>query len=206
MKTILTLCCLLVRLFALGQTAINQPVATQIDSLYAIDQQVQTDIIEASKRGAAKPTMDSLYARQFATFNKHIPFIKRIVTQYGYPTIDRVGKQPSTHFFLLVQHADADVAFQEQMPAVLGEEVRKGNIAGSNFAMLTDRVLLARGKPQQYGSQVSYDENGNAVPRNLADSAGCNARRKAYGLPPLADYLKLIGDLHKQMNPGKYPR
>jgi hypothetical protein len=126
------------------------------------------------------------------------------VNTHGYPTVERVGKEASSHFFLLVQHADADVAFQEQMLALIEPEVKAGNVAGSNFAMLIDRVLLARGKSQLFGSQVSYDDKGNAFAKNLQDAAHCNDRRKQYGLMQLEEYLKLMSDMHKQMNPGRY--
>lgn len=62
-----------------------------------------------------------------------------------------------------------------------------------NLAYLTDRVYLAEGKPQIYGTQVSYDDvQGKASPMRLEDPAGVNARRAKIGLEPIEEYLQLF--------------
>ena len=56
-------------------------------------------------------------------------------------------------------------------------------------ALLTDRVLLARGKPQRYGTQL---EGGMGAPlrlRPVEDPAGVDGRRAAMHLMPEATYL-----------------
>jgi hypothetical protein len=179
-------------------------LAKLIDSLYVIDQQVQTDIMEANKNGASPEKMQELFAFQFETFKKHIPIVKKIVAENGYPTIELVGKESSNHFFLLVQHADADLEFQGQMLKFIKEEVKKSNVQGSNFAYLTDRVLLGQGKSQLFGSQLEYNQQGNALARNLAKPKTVNKRRSKYGMESLEAYLQKASDFHKQMNPGKY--
>jgi hypothetical protein len=126
------------------------------------------------------------------------------VAENGYPTIKMVGKESSNHFFYLVQHADADLEFQAQMLGFLKKEVKKGNVKGSDFAYLTDRVLLGQGKPQLFGSQLEYNSQGNALSRNLTKPQKVNQRRHKYGMETLEAYLKRASDFHKQMNPGKY--
>ena len=54
------------------------------------------------------------------------------------------------------------------------------------------RVLLAEGKPQEYGTQVTA-RDGQHVPRNLRDPDTVDQRRAEMDLTPLADYLKLFG-------------
>jgi hypothetical protein len=66
-----------------------------------------------------------------------------------------------------------------------------GEVLQSNLAYLTDRVLLAEGKKQQYGTQVTVVD-GKWAPRPLEDEANVDKRRAAAGLSPLAEYLKLI--------------
>ena len=60
-----------------------------------------------------------------------------------------------------------------------------------NVASLTDRVLLAEGTKQRYGTQVTVVD-GKWTPRPLEDEAHVDKRRAAAGLSPLAEYLKLI--------------
>jgi hypothetical protein len=69
--------------------------------------------------------------------------------------------------------------------------VKRGNAQPSNLALLEDRVALAEGRHQIYGSQVSAgatpEEN---YVRPLADPDHVDERRAAVGLEPLAEYVK----------------
>jgi hypothetical protein len=67
--------------------------------------------------------------------------------------------------------------------------MRNGELSRQQYALLTDRVLLAQGKKQRYGSQVEV-KDGQSVPLPLDDAEHVDARRATMGLEPLADYLK----------------
>ena len=45
--------------------------------------------------------------------------IREIVSEYGWPTIDMVGKEASQAAWIIVQHADYDKAFQERMLKIM---------------------------------------------------------------------------------------
>lgn len=59
----------------------------------------------------------------------------------------------------------------------------------------TDRVATARGQPQVYGSQANLID-GHVVLEPIADSAEVDARRARVGLPPLAEYVRLLDSLY----------
>lgn len=111
-----------------------------------------------------------------------------VVKQHGWPTITRVGVDGAHAAWLLVQHADVDVKFQrqclDQMAALPASEVSQ-----SNLAYLTDRVLLAEGKKQRYGTQFTFAD-GKWSPRPLEDEAQVDQLRASVGLPSLAEYTK----------------
>jgi len=48
--------------------------------------------------------------------------------------------------FVLVAHVEADLQFQERMLKVFSERLRDREVRGSQFALLTDKVLRAQGK------------------------------------------------------------
>ena len=62
--------------------------------------------------------------------------------------------QEARKAWLLVQHADADVKFQRRCLDLMAR-LPKGEVSISNLAYLTDRVLLAEGKKQLYGTQFT---------------------------------------------------
>ena len=63
------------------------------------------------------------------------------------------------------------------------------------MAYLTDRVLVAEGKPQRYGSQF-FTVDGELKPRPIEDEANVDARRKEVGLGTMAQYTKLMKGLN----------
>lgn len=189
-----------INVFGYTQNNAKAELSTIIDSLYAVDQKVQTDIIDAMKNGVSSEKATKLFETEKETFRRHIPILKKLVQENGYPTWELVGKESSGRFFFLVQHADADLAFQEKMMEHIEKEVSTGNVSGRDFAYLTDRIRIAKNEPQLYGTQLEYDTEGNAKPRNLYEPENCNQRRKEYDLEPLEDYLEWATEQYKEMN------
>lgn len=183
-----------------AQTAENPKLKMEIDRLYEIDQKVQNDIISASQNGAGKERIDELIKRQLETFKTHVPILKEIVQKHGFPTVDMVGEQSSTNFSVLIQHADSDVKFQRQCLKIQEKFVKKKQVSPKLFAFLTDRVNINSGKQQIYGTQLTYDADGKAIPKSLKDPKNVNKRRASLWLEPIEDQLKRATDLHKMQN------
>jgi len=114
-----------------------------------------------------------------------------VVAQRGWPGRSLVGADGAEAAWVLVQHADADTAFQVRMLPFVERAYRAGEATGQQFALLTDRVATARGALQIYGTQATLVE-GHAVSKPIRDSAGVDTRRAAVGLPPLGEYLRMI--------------
>jgi hypothetical protein len=55
--------------------------------------------------------------------------------------------------------------------------------------MLEDRIRVFEGRLQRYGSQLEQDAHGNMRPHPIEDPEGVHERRRAVGLPPLAEIL-----------------
>ena len=61
--------------------------------------------------------------------------------------------------------------------------------------MLTDRVLVHAGKPQRYGTSFSV-KNGRLVADPIEQVERLDERRASVGLPAMAAYAKLLGELY----------
>jgi len=118
---------------------------------------------------------------------------KTIIRKYGFPGYSLVGEVGSDAFWAIVQHCDDDVAFQQKVLLLMCKEVKKNNASGEKFALLQDRVLINEGHKQLYGTQVRLDlKTHHAKPFPIQDSLTVDVRRKAVGLQPLKNYLKLF--------------
>jgi hypothetical protein len=121
-------------------------------------------------------------------------WMKALVAAEGWPTIARVGAAGANDAWLLVQHADQDVAFQERCLAMLAAAAELGSVDRKNLAYLEDRVASHRGRPQRYGTQF-VQKDGEYVPYELLDPARVDAWRAEVGLGTMAEYTKLIRGL-----------
>lgn len=137
-----------------------------------------------------KVDYDALWDEVARIDSENTAWLKGIVSERGWPRYSDVGVEAGDAAWLLVQHADADPAFQrlclDLMTALPAEEMSQ-----SSLAMLTDRVLLAEGKSQVYGTQFAL-RGGEWVPLDLEDIENVDARRASVGMPPLAEYKEML--------------
>lgn len=182
------------------QTPRNPELAGEIDRLYAIDQQVQADLVSAYQNSASKEKIAELDLQVKETFRNQIPLLKKIIQKHGFPTFDLVGKEMSNNFFTMVQHSDSDLKFQQSALKLIKKHVKTNQVNTRNFAYLTDRVNINLKKAQIYGTQIEYDKSGNAVPKTMQNPETVNERRKSVGLERIEDYLEKMSELHKKLN------
>ena len=117
-------------------------------------------------------------------------FLQDMIEQHGWPTYDMVGKDAAHAAWLLAQHADQHPELQQRILDLMEPLVEQGQAAGSQFAMLTDRVLTGRGEPQVYATQFTYDEEGVLRPSPTIDWENIEQRRASVGLDTMAEYKK----------------
>jgi hypothetical protein len=82
---------------------------------------------------------------------KNTERMKEIVAEINWPTIPKVGEIGSNNAWLLVQHADHDVAFQAYCLELM-KSVPANEIDSTNIAYLEDRVRVNQGRGQLYGT------------------------------------------------------
>jgi hypothetical protein len=131
--------------------------------------------------------------------------MNEIVDHYGWPGRSLVGEDGSLAAWLLVQHADQDRAFQKRCLVLLAEAVKKKDASPQHLAYLTDRVRVGEKAKQVYGTQF-HQVNGKMEPFPIEDEANVDKRRKDVGMPPLAEYRKVMEGAYQpqqKKNAGK---
>jgi hypothetical protein len=159
----------------------------------AADQAVREQVVAAGRLG--KEPDRALSARRDTVDAENTRWLAETVARVGWPGHSMVGVDGADAAFVLVQHADADTAFQARVLPLLERAYHAREATGPQLALLTDRVATARGRPQLYGTQVDLVAS-RAVLKPILDSAGVDARRAAVGLPPLRVYLRLIDSVY----------
>lgn len=129
--------------------------------------------------------------------SENVAFMKNQIAVSGWPTISHDGSDAVHDAFLIVQHADDDPGFQTSALQSMEPYVKRGEISGSIFAALFDRVALAGGKPQRYGTQFSVGKKGCTSARPIEDPEKVDERRASVGLPSLAKYGQTLAEAYK---------
>jgi hypothetical protein len=153
--------------------AIDEPLRATLLQMARDDQ-------ESIRISAADPSrelnaLESMQVDQLIRRNHEL--IRKIVSERGWPGRSLVGDDGAGAAWLVVQHMDMDVEFQQRCLALMQEAFRIGEVSPRNLAYLTDRVLANEGKQQMYGSQ------GGGV-FSAEDEARVDANRAAIGLEP----------------------
>jgi hypothetical protein len=167
------------------------------------DQDARMALIEFMKRHGSDPAKLSadrkaehtkLSEAVAAADKENTARLGKVIDQSGWPTVTQVGKDGAHAAWLLVQHADANPKFQRTCLDLM-TKLPKEEVSQTDVAYLTDRVLLAEGKKQLYGTQFT-SAGGKWEPRPLEEPEKVDERRKAVGLSPLAEYVKQLEALY----------
>lgn len=119
-------------------------------------------------------------------------WLRGAVTRDGWPTRSTAGDSAPQAAWLILQHSP-DTAWQAMMLPELERLASGGELPKGDVALLTDRILVHRGQPQRFGSQFDMS-GGRLVPEPVEDLAGLDARRASVGLPPMAEYVRLLSE------------
>ena len=140
---------------------------------------------------------DSLWKIQKEYDRNNQRFLDSIINKYGWPGFSLIGKEGTTAAFLLAQHADSDLEFQEKCLKLMKKSFLKKDINRQNFAYLMDRVLLKKYEFQLFGSQCMVVDD-IYMPLPLYDKKIVNTLRKYFEMGTLEGYLKGMQDRYNE--------
>lgn len=173
----------------------NAHLATQLKEMTAIDQ-----YYAGAPKDQYEGDWDTWYVARDSVERMHQKVLIDIIAKHGYPGYDLVGKEGESNFWVMTQHCDFDPTWQQSVLLLLKAQVDKNNADANNYGYLVDRVRKNTGRPQLYGTQVDYDQDGQAFIKELENRDQVNERRAALGMEPLESYLNDITRSHFEMN------
>jgi hypothetical protein len=177
----------------------ESPAALHVPAA-AIDEELRGELLammaedQAVRTGQAPPgdnrTPEELVAAMNSVDAANARRMTEILDEFGWPGWSLVGEDGALAAWVLVQHADLDLDLQKRGLALLEAAVAADDASPGDLAYLVDRVRVAEGRPQVYGTQIgAADENGDPTPRTpIEDPENVDARRAAAGLGTLEEY------------------
>ena len=142
----------------------------------------------ARKKWLANPGDGRLGRAVDAIDAENLVWLRNLIAMNGFPLAAQVGKEGVHLAWVFLQHADQNPKLQSDLLPVLEQRYSAGELPANDLARITDRVLMASGKPQQYGTQFDWFAGDFELPEpgRLAE---IDTRRSQLGLMPLTDYV-----------------
>ncbi len=111
-----------------------------------------------------------------------------MVPEDGWFRRSRYGDNAAASAFLVVQHGDE--ALWERFLPVLEGLVPSGEVVGSEYAKMYDRLQMVKDQPQRYGTQMTCPYGtGQWTLWRLEDAERVDELRASVGLGPVAEYV-----------------
>ena len=190
-----------IRLYSAGQVEqvtipemSYEEIAKKIIGLRNADLEFREKLIQSGRLGEG-------YNEEMANLHcRNAKILDKIIDTIGYPTIDKVGKEASEAAWLVVQHSIGQPYLMKKFAELLKAAVNENKADPKDLAYLTDRIAVFEGKPQLYGTQFDWDENGEMNPIQFDDIAKVKQRRKAIGLNALEEQAEIMKERVKNEN------
>ena len=126
----------------------------------------------------------------------NVVYLKSVLDDIGYPDKTKIGAKASKAAFVMAQHADRDINFQKKYLRLMKKSDPKYT-EKKFIAYLDDRIRVAEGKRQYYGTQFKIKSNGELEPQPIFKPKELDKRRKIMGLSEFSYYRRKLENNYK---------
>jgi antitoxin component of RelBE/YafQ-DinJ toxin-antitoxin module len=125
----------------------------------------------------------------------HTQTLNQIVQLQGWPTKAQVTEEGVRAAFSLASHSN-NLSFQQNMlPFIIQSYMDKQGMSGEAVAIFTDKVSIAQGKNQVFGTQADLIDD-KLVFFKIENEDSVDQLRAQMGMTNLAEYKKILVAIH----------
>lgn len=175
----------------------NEELKQSLLEMLEEDARVRTELV------AAGTLFDGYAPRMAEVHERNARALERIVDEHGWPGNSLVGPDGAQAAWVIAQHAIGMPDFQRRCLPLLKEAAARGETEPAYVAYLEDRIRFHERRPQRYGTQFDWDDEGRLSPWKLEDPDRVDAYRESVGLEPLARRIERVR--RRQREEGDQP-
>jgi len=128
--------------------------------------------------------------------------LQAIIKVKGFPVLSNAGEEGVQLSWLIIQHAIPLPDFMRECLIEMRLAAAQDDYPKDLLAYTEDRVRFFEGRPQLFGTNFDW-EDGELKPTPIEDPKFLDERRKAFGLPPLAETLTKFAISKPAKDPAK---
>ena len=140
------------------------------------------------KRLAADGSLfEGYHPEMEAVHRENAERLTNVIASYGWPGRALVGEDGADAAWRIAQHAISEPARMRAWLPMIEEAAERGEVSRVHAAMLMDRIRVYEGRPQLYGTQYDWSEDGLFLTPmiGIEDPEHLDDRRRMIGLPPM---------------------
>jgi hypothetical protein len=153
-----------------------------------------------SKAPQQDPNSDQVQRQRLQLLDRHRRRLVEILDTHGWPGRSLVGDDGAEAAWMLALHTMPDPQVLRRCLRLLETAAAVGEAPSWQVAFLVDRVSLVERNVQVYGTTICRQADGSFGAPLLEDPDQVDARRRAVGLPPLAEDLRKLEAFYRREN------
>lgn len=166
--------------------------------MYRLDQQSRAALKEIDfttlPPAERQPAMAAMWSAIGAVDKANETTLLKMLPPEGWFYKSVYGEGPANTAFLIVQHSDVEL-WRRFLP-ILEPLVATGEVDGQSFGLMYDRLAVADGRPQRYGTQLTCKAGKLVVDyADIEDAEQVEERRRSMGFSwTLSEYEAFFAD------------
>lgn len=139
-------------------------------------------------------------ARMREVHERNAAVLEEYLSAFGWPGFHLADRDGAEAAWRIAQHAIGMPAFQRRCLKLLQAAVSRGDAEAQHAAYLEDRIAFNERRPQKYGTQFDWDENGDMSPYDVDDFKAVDRRRRTLGMTPFAEHIAHMREQWRKSN------
>jgi len=173
----------------------TEPLRQKLLAMAEEDRRVRAEL------AAAGSLSQGYHRRMEEVHRRNAARLREIIAAHGWPGRRLVSEDGAEAAWLVAQHSIGEPAFFREAYQLVEQAVAQNDAPAWQAAYMLDRIRMFEGKPQVYGSQFDWDENGVMGPLPIEDPERVNERRATVGLPSIEEITRR----HRENMRGEKP-
>lgn len=132
---------------------------------------------------------DGYNAEMEAVHLKNAKRLEEMIDAHGWLGKSKVGEDGAEAAWLIAQHAISLPRFSKKVLKLLKEAEETSEVPRWQAAYLSDRIAFFENRPQRYGTQSDWNENGEMEVWTLETEEKVDEYRAEVGLKPLENKI-----------------
>lgn len=165
----------------------DRNLRAKLNDMFQTDQSIRNKYISARNQNEPDYVINRLVAQMLKVDSINQAEMSQLLDHYGWLDGGKVGDAAPIQFYIL-QHAP--VAMQLRYREAVKRGLESGDIKTFQYAMFEDRIATQTGNKQIYGTQILFNESGDAYVAPCDNPAMVDSLRATVGLPPMSEHLQ----------------